>query len=73
MIRKLCDKTNIALIKPTINFSDEATDVITGVGGKTYLVVKYPSTNIATITDKATREKEFVNAKEFHAKHSHDD
>lgn len=56
------------MINDNENFSDEATDVITGVGGKTYLVVKHPSTKIVTIIDKTTREKEFVIAREFHAK-----
>lgn len=39
---------------------DEATDEITGVGGKTYLVIKHPRTKIATIIDKSTQEKEFI-------------
>lgn len=39
---------------------DDATAEITGVGGKTYLVIKHPRTKIATIIDKSTREKEFV-------------
>lgn len=50
---------------PPCILSDEATDVITGVGGKTYLVYKHPSTKITTIIDKATQEKEFVVAKEI--------
>lgn len=50
-----------------IILSDEATDEITGVGGKTYLVIKHPRTKIATIIDKMTKEKEFVViANEFH-------
>lgn len=50
---------------PQCILSDEATDVITGVGGKTYLVYKHPSTKITTIIDKATQEKEFIVAKEI--------
>lgn len=55
-----------------MQFSDEATDVIAGVGGKTYLEIKHPSPMIASISDKATHEKEFVIAKEFLAKTPND-
>jgi hypothetical protein len=66
--RRLSIKLITKTFPTTKNNSDEATDVITGVGGKTYLVIKHPCTKIATIIDKTTNEKEFVIAKEFHAK-----
>lgn len=66
--RRLLIKLITETFPTTKNNSDEATDVITGVGGKTYLVIKHPCTKIATIIDKTTNEKEFVIAKEFHAK-----
>lgn len=64
MIRKT-KRINFLITHPPCILSDEATDVITGVGGKTYLVYKHPSTKITTIIDKATQEKEFVVAKEI--------
>lgn len=45
---------------------DEATAEITGVGGKTLIVIKHPRTKIATIIDKSTREKEFIIARDCH-------
>lgn len=61
------------MITPTHILSDEATDVITGVGGKTYLDIKHPSTKLAAIIDKSPNETEFVIAKEFHAQPHCDD
>ncbi|KAG5671122.1 hypothetical protein PVAND_001336 [Polypedilum vanderplanki] len=46
---------------------NEATDEITHVGGKTYLVIKHPRTKIATIIDKSTQEKEYIVEQEYHA------